>query len=74
MKEVKYEYYDPDIKRRDPLIYNDGDAELEPYLQPLLIAAGGSVAKLHDEALRSALDKGLLEVYIYIYIYYVYFV
>jgi centrosomal protein CEP104 len=42
------------------LEYNDGDTDLEPYLNPLLLQAGGSVEKLGLEALRRALSDGTL--------------
>lgn len=52
---------DNDINiKGDPLEYNDGDADLEPYLKPLLNAAGGNVEKLGLEALRRALSDGTL--------------
>ncbi len=44
----------------DPLEFNDGDVDLEPYLKPLLGAAGGNVEKLGLEALRRALSDGTL--------------
>jgi hypothetical protein len=44
----------------DPLEYNDGDVDLEPYLKPLLSAAGGNIAQLGLEALRRALSDGTL--------------
>eukprot|EP00350_Pseudokeronopsis_sp_OXSARD2_P009943 CAMPEP_0170549232 /NCGR_PEP_ID=MMETSP0211-20121228/7419_1 /TAXON_ID=311385 /ORGANISM="Pseudokeronopsis sp., Strain OXSARD2" /LENGTH=127 /DNA_ID=CAMNT_0010855147 /DNA_START=1001 /DNA_END=1384 /DNA_ORIENTATION=+ len=44
----------------DPLEFNDGDIDLEPYLKPLLSAAGGNIEKLGLEALRRALSDGTL--------------
>ena len=44
----------------DPLEFNDGDLDMEPYLKPLLAAAGGNVEKLGLEALRRALSDGTL--------------
>lgn len=44
----------------DPLESNDGDLDLEPYLKPLLSAAGGNIEKLGLEALRRALSDGTL--------------
>ena len=52
---------DNDINiKGDPLEYNDGDVDLEPFLKPLLSAAGGNVEKLGLEALRRALSDGTL--------------
>jgi len=44
------------------LTANIGDTELEPYLTPLLNAAGGALKELNVEALKSVLEKGLLDV------------
>jgi hypothetical protein len=44
----------------DPLEHNDGDIDLEPFLKPLLTAAGGNIEKLGLEALRRALSDGTL--------------
>lgn len=52
---------DTDINiKGDPLESNDGDIDLEPYLNPLLSTAGGNVEKLGLEALRRALSDGTL--------------
>ena len=52
---------DNDINiKGDPLEFNDGDVDLEPFLKPLLSAAGGNVEKLGLEALRRALSDGTL--------------
>jgi hypothetical protein len=52
---------DNDINiKGDPLEFNDGDIDLEPYLKPLLSAAGGNIEKLGLEALRRALSDGTL--------------
>ena len=40
--------------------FNDGDVDLEPFLKPLLAAAGGNIEKLGLEALRRALSDGTL--------------
>lgn len=46
--------------KHDPLEHNDGDNDLEPFLKPLLSAAGGNIEKLGLEALRRALSDGTL--------------
>ena len=43
-----------------PLEHNDGDVDLDPFLKPLLSAAGGNIEKLGLEALRRALSDGTL--------------
>lgn len=40
--------------------HNDGDIDLEPFLKPLISAAGGNIEKLGLEALRRALSDGTL--------------
>lgn len=44
----------------DPLEYNDGDADLEPYFKHLINSAGGNLQNLGLEALRRALSDGTL--------------
>jgi len=44
----------------DPLEFNDGDVDLEPFLKPLLSNAGGNLQNLGLEALRRALSDGTL--------------
>ncbi len=48
--------------KNDPLASNIGDTELEPYLDPLITAAGGAVTYFNEEALKAVLEKGLLDV------------
>lgn len=52
---------DNDINiKGDPLEFNDGDLDLEPYLKHLLNSVGGNIEKLGLEALRRALSDGTL--------------
>jgi centrosomal protein CEP104 len=45
---------------RDPLEYNDGDDDIDPYLNPKLIEAGGKVIDLENSVLKRALHSGSL--------------
>ena len=51
---------DRDIRGGDPLEYNEGDQDLEPFLKHHLTNADGNVDKLGIEALRRALTDGTL--------------
>ena len=47
------------------MVYNDGDADLQPFLSPLLgglPGGGGAIASLETESLRRALSDGTLTV------------
>ena len=46
----------------DPLVYNEGDQDLEKHLAPLLNKAGGDIRALEMESLRRALTDGTLMV------------
>ena len=50
------------MKSSDPLEYNEGDEELEPYLDPLLHEVGSDVDVLDQEALKRAFSEGTLTV------------
>lgn len=45
---------------RDPLEYNEGDDDIDPYLNPKLIEAGGKVVDLENSVLKRALHSGTL--------------
>mmetsp|Transcript_30234 Transcript_30234/g.34616 ORF Transcript_30234/g.34616 Transcript_30234/m.34616 type:complete len:441 (+) Transcript_30234:175-1497(+) len=45
---------------RDPLEYNEGDDDIDPYLTPKLIEAGGKVIDLENSVLKRALTSGTL--------------
>ena len=45
---------------RDPLEYNEGDDDIDPYLNPKLIEAGGKVIDLENSVLKRALHSGTL--------------
>lgn len=59
-EDVIKKQFDQSIRGGDPLEYNEGDGDLEPYLKPLLSQAGGSIDKLGLEALKRALTDGTL--------------
>ena len=54
--------FDEGITANDPLVYNEGDKDLEEFLKPLLAKAGGNVDALDNEILRRALTDGTLNV------------
>ena len=46
----------------DPLVFNEGDTDLEPFLKPLLSNSGGDVRSLELELLKNAYSSGTLQV------------
>jgi len=44
----------------DPLEYNDGDDDIDPFLNPKLIEAGGKIFDLENSVLKRALHSGTL--------------
>jgi centrosomal protein CEP104 len=43
-------------------VYNEGDKDLEPYLNPLIKQAGGNIRSLEIEVLNRAMSDGTLMV------------
>lgn len=53
---------DMKVGHDDPLVRNEGDEDLEPYLKKTMSSAGGSIKSLEVETLKRAYSDGTLQV------------